>query len=1361
MSSCTFTDNSWRMVARIPIQVTIKALEFSDLFRFLLLTLAFFFGNIGSGLAQSYEDGYEAFLAEDYETALSTLLPLAEKGQARSQAVVGFMYLQGLGVAADPETAARWYVSSADQGDARAQYILALMYDEGTGVPLRPDEALRFLRLSAEQENVDAQFALGAALYFAQDQTRNVQEALRWWSLAADQGHPVAQFNMAETYRQGVEIPEDIERAVQLYEASAEQDYALAQHMLGLLFQAGYGVAQDDVLAAEWYLRAAEQGHADAQYQLAYMHSQGSGMPVSWPQAVEWYLLAAEQGMAEAQFALGYIFRFGQEGVPEDRARAFFWYLKAAEQGDASSQEGAAFAYEYGQGAEQDYEKAAYWYRQAADQGVGSAQYSLGRLYRDGKGVGKNTSLAIDWFRQSADQGVLSAQTVLGFMYYHGRGVPVDYAEAARFYEMAAEQGDAQSQSLIGFMYESGRGVGQDLAQAQKWYALAQEQEQGMPAEKALAHWQVEYANAQRDHGAVSAEVLKPLEEIMDILFRDFGFARETRDTAKLGYEISEKINGPAHKTTLLFLGGYAANESLGGNLNVALELARDLLVRKQDVYGATHEETLTTTGLVARILEQRGDITEANQVLQEGLTIALEVHGPDAWIVTSNLGTQVMTVNTDDASPALLSSLRNYAADTEADLGSSSLKTLEIKGKYAKAVAEIGDHLQATEVWADILRGQEERLLLAAVLDSATRGAVIRDAKAAGREMIRQARAAQISLQDAEGPFRFEGEDYAYDTLKNQLASATFYAAQLGETGAADAVARSMARLTLRDAGLQQAFSKYEAAQETVLRLGEDIAQLVAGRGGTDAVTDGRLLDLQSRRADTVATVRNILAEIETDFPRVSEIMAPQPISIREVTTDGEESSLLGPNEALILMVPPQEGANGVVWAVSRENFTWAEIDRSQSELRADIQYLHALLDPAASESVVHAAAVDRGSFSLNETQSNTDGRAFDRAFAYDLYSALLGDQGIQDVIAEKSEWIIAPQGMLLSLPFATLVMDTPEGGTARDADPAVLRNTPWLGTRRALSIIPAVSSLRALRRADVERNTAEEIPFFGLGDPVFASVSTQVASANIGVAQNYLRSGVADADEIANLSQLPGTRVEIERLAAAFGADRNAVLLGKDASESGLAIAHQSGVLPSSRVIVLATHGLMAGAFETLGEPALAMTPPECGAQILDPGLTANPSHQNCTPAGPRAELEAAAKRGAWIDDGLLTASEVTLLDLDADWVILSACDTAAGSDQSPDAEGLSGLARSFFFAGARSLLVSHWPVRDDVAAILTPAAVARAQDANLSRAEALRQSMIMVMENTQLDATSRSYAHPAAWAPFQVTGVNPKGS
>jgi len=150
--------------------------------------------------------------------------------------------------------------------------------------------------------------------------------------------------------------------------------------------------------------------------------------------------------------------------------------------------------------------------------------------------------------------------------------------------------------------------------------------------------------------------------------------------------------------------------------------------------------------------------------------------------------------------------------------------------------------------------------------------------------------------------------------------------------------------------------------------------------------------------------------------------------------------------------------------------------------------------------------------------------------------------------------------------------------------------------------------------------------------------------------------------------------------------------------------------------KVLAFATHGLVAGDFKGLAEPALVLTPPA---------------------------------RDSEHDDGLLTASEVAQLKLDADWVILSACNTAA-ADGTPGAQGLSGLAKAFFYAGSRALLVSHWPVSSEAAVALTTRMLTEyANDPGIGRAEALRRSMMALMDEDP------RFAHPFYWAPFVIVG------
>ena len=111
------------------------------------------------------------------------------------------------------------------------------------------------------------------------------------------------------------------------------------------------------------------------------------------------------------------------------------------------------------------------------------------------------------------------------------------------------------------------------------------------------------------------------------------------------------------------------------------------------------------------------------------------------------------------------------------------------------------------------------------------------------------------------------------------------------------------------------------------------------------------------------------------------------------------------------------------------------------------------------------------------------------------------------------------------------------------------------------------------------------------------------------------------------------------------------------------------------------------------------------------------------------------------------LLTLDDVLSLKLNADWVVLSACNTAAADGKAQEA--LSGLARGFFYAGSRSLLVTHWSVESESATLLTTRTFqAYRGEPGLTRAQALNRAMLSVMNE-------KKFSHPAFWAPYVLVG------
>ena len=219
--------------------------------------------------ADALQEGYAAYKAKDYKTALAKLKPLAAQGNAKAQYDVGFMYATGSGIAKDENQAISWLRKSAELGYPEAQFTLGDLYQKGL-MGLAKDE----------------------------------KQSVAWYRKAAEQGHALAQNNLGTIYQVGRILPKDYKLAVAWYRKSAEQGNAVAQNNLGVMYAEGGGVPKDDIQAVTWFRQAAEQGYAGAQYYLGYMYENGRGVPKDDIQAQVWYRKAAEQGNADAKSVL-------------------------------------------------------------------------------------------------------------------------------------------------------------------------------------------------------------------------------------------------------------------------------------------------------------------------------------------------------------------------------------------------------------------------------------------------------------------------------------------------------------------------------------------------------------------------------------------------------------------------------------------------------------------------------------------------------------------------------------------------------------------------------------------------------------------------------------------------------------------------------------------------------------------------------------------------------------------------------------------------------------------------------------------------------------------------------------------------
>ncbi len=316
--------------------------------------------------------GKSAYDQDDFAAAFAELMPLAEAGDARAQAVVGHMYYFGRGVTRNLATAAKWTRKAAVQGDAQAQNDFGTLLRTGKGV------------------------------------SKDLAESFRWFLRAAEQGYADAQYNVGISLEHGRGVPRDEPASVNWYRRAAEQGDADAQVNLGAAYEFGKGGLKiDHRKAVELYRKSAEQGHPIGQFNLGNAYYQGQGVRKSFARAIQWFDKAAKQGYNRALHALGVMMEFG-DGIPKVPSEAFRYYTNAAEAGHASSQYNLGVAYELGSRVverKRDFAKAIAWFRKAAAQSHPRATFRLAGLVARGAGVPRDLTRAHGLASRAAQSG--------------------------------------------------------------------------------------------------------------------------------------------------------------------------------------------------------------------------------------------------------------------------------------------------------------------------------------------------------------------------------------------------------------------------------------------------------------------------------------------------------------------------------------------------------------------------------------------------------------------------------------------------------------------------------------------------------------------------------------------------------------------------------------------------------------------------------------------------------------------------------------------------------------------------------------------------------------------------------------------
>lgn len=780
------------------------------------------------------------------------------------------------------------------------------------------------------------------------------------------------------------------------------------------------------------------------------------------------------------------------------------------------------------------------------------------------------------------------------------------------------------------------------------------------------------------------------------------GRYKEAEQLHRKALEIRLVVLSKGHPNILQSFNNLAVNLGAQGQFEKAEPLLRKALKLRRATLGEQHILTARSYNNLAYNLDKQRQYGEAELLYRRGLEIRRTVLGekhPNTALSYNNLAAYLVG---QDKYAQAVPLFRKAVGIWNATLGEAHYETVRGYSNLALTLGLQGKYAEA------------ETISMRAVKNA-------RSAKyIAGGETDTPGR------QLASETYGWERSAYSYylgiatglsvkkPDDKSRLTANAFRVAQ--DLIVSDS-AQAMADAIVRNSSGSDALAVASREEQDLRALaGQLNRKMIAALGSSDVPQQAQL---QREYKETLARLAVIEAAIDREYPAYRELISPKPLNLADT------QKLLAPDEGLLVLVSSVGGVYS--FAVTPKSVTWKKVTVPEAKILSQIDVLRCDADFDAC-SVKQQRALEKTTMTAAEIDGD---RRFDVFTAHALYSELVAP--VEKALEGVDRLYVTSSGPLSDLPLALLVTSPPTPD-ADIADPDVFLATEWLGDRYALTSLPAVSALRLRKLAKPNKSTS--LDFRGYGDPALApiaEISTNVPSRGINRGGSYYRSldesgiRLGDPEQLMRIPSLPGTKTELEAMARLFGLGRDALNTGKAATESAI---KQDQLLQRSNIISFATHGLLPSVGFGMEEPGLVFTPPKTATSL---------------------------------DDGILTASEVSQLTLSADWVILSACNTASTAKGAGGGDSLSALSRAFLYSGARALLASHWQVPDQATAALTVETLqARRDNPNRTRAQALQQAMRAVRTGKRVDGSvvakwDPTWAHPTSWAAFSHIANN----
>jgi len=1333
---------------------------------------------------------------------LTLLEKSAQKENIKAQALLSEIYLglsANLRNVTDERLGVYWGKRAANQGDLIAMNNLGYAYEHGKGVDKSMKKALEWYQKAADSGLALASRNIGMHYHKVND----FEKAFKYLKTASEQGNTISMLDISAMYLVGNDyIPKDLEKSYHWAFKAAKMFDREAMYVVGSYYLQGTGIEKNTDLALywiaksidnnpnfikssserNWYIESAKKtlgllhkdtkeslkyqsgkdfykeydaknGNDEKKYAVAWLYSQEGNVE----KAIYWYEIAANNGYIQAQRTLGNLYSgLLKSDVKKDFIKAEYWYKKALKNNDLDSIASLGWLYSLSDKSPGiknpifDINKAKVQLEKARKMGSAWALNTLIHNYRFN--VGKEATETVDVayilklikelialddkyypaeerYIDALDIQVENNQYVDEFLINKGMSVLASGANSE----------DIKRQISLAEIYLTRKSKFYDREKAFYWLSRAAKTSIKANIKLAELYFMAEDYNFSK-YGQALKQAIYLYESKTGVDYDHYknyyidGMIHAYHSLANyyVSIDASSLAEVSVRKASNLYVFSENNKHEINKNIILAsvgnnLEESKKLLIEYMSILNNKENfESLShiysaLIGLHAKLREQR-KYKKASQIL---IDMSDKFTGEQGLFYRPIIELEIARdfVSLDNYKKAQFH-LGRYK-DSKEDLKPNFFEKIYSNIVYGEnSTDKIIDLLQ------DLSNPIEEILfeVVSGVID-------INDNKP--DEGYLKINEALINIKKLGIPIRAVDLNFAIKPIQ-QLVKNKEYDKAKKIMQAVINLYRHNSKIKIKD-GLEvsqserryisNAVSEYihvsELAKQDLNDMGFEEMQLVSGLTlsdtlidsirlkqytGTDFAMRKILKDLYSERdqlitkkfnslsqKESISKMDSRLDELDNDISKYELQLIEKDESIINafISPLKDVQSTLGGKDALISTLISEN--RSYVWLVTKDG-----IYRNDSALAS---HQITLLSKQLLSTVDPTKVFDNG-FSYNATN--------------ELYDFMI--KPFEDKLTNIDRLIFVPDSVISKIPLTILSKKTGRGkvkhkentsfhtrGVLVGAIPTNTVNKPrWLIEDFAIATVPSIYSFVQLNK-DLQKDKDAITSFAGIGNPVLSG-SNNILVRGAVLSDEGMRGNLSRS--LSSLAPLPETESELKTISKMF--KKSDLFLGKDATEANV----RSIDLTKYDVISFATHALVSNEIDDLYEPALVLTP-------VDGSMSSN--------------------------DGLLSTTEVSELNLNAEIVVLSACNTASSIDKD-SSEGLTGLASSFFSAGAKSLLVSYWSVISESAVDVTTRIFKHSNEGR-SYAHKHRNAVLDILQNSK----NTYKLHPSYWAPFSVIGVN----